>query len=81
MPGQLELNPSPVVAKDNIMTSKSETVFLHVSSGVANVHSVTGLPQNKGVNPSYCPNYTEIKYMKDVFSSSAILSQMPQLLL
>ena len=30
-----DLNPSPV-------TSKSETVFLHVNSSVANVHSVTG---------------------------------------
>ena len=66
MPGQLDLNPSPVVAKDKIMTSKSKTVFLHVNSCVANVHSVTGLPQKKGVNPSYCPIYTEIKYVKDV---------------
>ena len=44
-----DLNPSPV-------TSKSETVFLHVNSFVANVHSVTGLPQKKGVNPNYCYN-------------------------
>ena len=44
-----DLNPSPV-------TSKSKTVFLHVNSGVANVHSVTGLPQKKGVNPNYCYN-------------------------
>ena len=48
-----DLNPSPV-------TSKSKTVFLHVSSFVANVHSVTGLPQKKGVNPNYCYNHTEI---------------------
>ena len=40
-----DLNPSPV-------TSKSETVILHVNSSVANVHSVTGLPQKKGVNPT-----------------------------
>ena len=65
-PGQLDLNPSPVVAKDKIMTSKNETVFLHVNSCVANVHSVTGLPQKKGVNPNYCYNHTEIKYVKDV---------------
>ena len=54
-----DLNPSPV-------TSKSETVFLHVNSFVANVHSVTGLPQKKGVNSNYCYNHTEIKYVKDV---------------
>ena len=53
------LNPSPV-------TSKSETVFLHVNSCVANVHSVSGLPQRKGVIPMCCQNYTEIKYVKDV---------------
>ena len=28
VPGQLDLNPSPVVAKDNFMTSKSETIFI-----------------------------------------------------
>ena len=54
-----DLNPSPV-------TSKSKTVILHVNSCVANVHSVTGLPQKKGVNPNYCYNHTEIKYVKDV---------------
>ena len=54
-----DLNPSPV-------TSKSETVFLHLSSFVANVHSVTGLPQKKGVNPNYCCNHTEIKHVNDV---------------
>ena len=53
------LNPSPV-------TSKSETVILHVNSFVANVHSVTGLPQKKGVNPNYCYNHTEIKHVNDV---------------
>ena len=66
VPSQLDLNTSTVVAKDKIMTRKSETVLLHVNSFVINVHSVTGLPQKKGVNPSYCPNYTEIKYVKDV---------------
>ena len=53
------LNPSPV-------TSKSETVFLHVNSFVANVHPVTGLPQKKGVNPNYCYTHTEIKHVNDV---------------
>ena len=59
-----DLNPSPV-------TSKSETVFLHVNSFVANVHSVTGLPQKKGVKPNYCHNHTEIKYVKDLSSTSS----------
>ena len=79
VPGQLDLNPSPVVAKDKIMTSKSETVFLHVNSCVANVHSVTGLPQKKGVNPSYC-----LKYVKDVscvghLSSANLVTNAPTL--
>ena len=74
VPGQLDLNPSPVVAKDKTLTSKSETVFLHVNSCVANVHSVTGLPQKKGVNPNYCPNYTEIKYVKVVSCVSHLSS-------
>ena len=54
-----DLNPPPV-------TSKSVTVFLHVNSFVANVHSVTGLPQKKGVNPNYCYHHTEIKHVNDV---------------
>ena len=54
-----DLNPS-------LVTSKSETVFLHVNSFVANVHSVTGLPQKKGVNPNYCYNHTEIKHVNNV---------------
>ena len=54
-----DLNPPPV-------TSKSETVFLHVNSFVANVHSVTGLPQKKGINPNYCYHHTEIKHVNDV---------------
>ena len=48
------------------LTSKSETVNSHINSSVVNVHSVTGLPQKKGVIPLYCQNYTEIKYVKDV---------------
>ena len=64
------------------MPSKSETVFLHVNSCVANVHSVTGLPQKKGVNPSYCPNYAEIKYVIDVscvghMSSANLVTNAP----
>ena len=53
------LNPSPVI-------KKSETVVLHVNSFAANVHSVTGLPQKKGVNPNYCCTHTEIKHVNDV---------------
>ena len=52
--------------KHRALTNKSETVFLPVNFCVANVHSVTGLPQKKGVNPNYCYNLTEIKYVKDV---------------
>ena len=54
-----DLNPSPVA-------NKSETVFLHVNSFAANVHSVTGLRQKKGVNPNYCCTHTEIKHVNDV---------------
>ena len=54
-----DLNPSPV-------TSKNETIILHVNSSVANVHSVTGLPQKKGVNPNYCHSITEIKHVNSV---------------
>ena len=66
MPRQLDLNPSPMMAKNRDLSRKSKTVNLHVNSCVPNVHSVTGLPQKKGVNPNYCHNYTEIKYVKDV---------------
>ena len=59
--GQIGLNPCPVIAGD-----KKLTVHSHVHFCVANAHSVTGLPQNKGVNPIYCYNQTEIKYVKDV---------------
>ena len=54
------LNPSPVI-------KKSETVVLHVNSFAANVHSVTGLPHKKGVNPNYCCTHTEIKHVNDVY--------------
>ena len=59
--GQIGLNPCPVIAGD-----KKVTVHSHVDFCVANAHSVTGLPQKKGVNPNYCYNQTEIKYVKDV---------------
>ena len=64
VPGQKSLNPSPVMENHRALSNKSETVFLPVNSCVANVHSVTGLPQKKGVNPNYCYNQTEIKYVK-----------------
>ena len=61
------------------MTSKSKTVFLHVNSCVANVHSVTGLPQKKGVNPNYCYNQTEIKHVSCVghLRSANIVTNVP----
>ena len=58
--------PMTEFQKLRALTNKSETVFLPVNSCVANVHSVTGLPQKKGVNPNCCYNHTEIKYVKDV---------------
>ena len=60
------LNPTVVMAGSMDLTNKSETVNLPVNSCVTNVHFVTDLPQKKGVNPDYCHNYTEIKYVKDV---------------
>ena len=61
MSDQIGLNPCPVIAGD-----KKVTVHSHVDFCVANAHSVTGLPQEKGVNPNCCYNQTEIKYVKDV---------------
>ena len=68
------------------MTSKSETVFLHVNSFAANVHSVTGLPQKKGVNPNYCYNHTEIKHVNDVscvdhLSSANTVTNVPTIVI
>ena len=56
MSGKIEsLNPSPVIAGSKDLTSKSETVNLHVNSCVVNhVLFVKGYLQKKGVNPSYC---------------------------
>ena len=59
--GQGDLNPAPVVAGNSKVT-----LNLNVDSCVANAHIVTGLPQRKGVNPTYCQMYTEIKYVKNV---------------
>ena len=75
--GQTGLNPSPVIAED-----KKVTVTSHVDFCVANAHSVTGLPQKKGVNPNYCYKYTEIKYVKDVscvghLSSANLVTNAP----
>ena len=55
------LDPAPVVAENSKVT-----LNLTVNPCVANAHIVTGLPQRKGINPSACQMYTEIKYMKDV---------------
>ena len=73
MSGQIGLNPPPVIARD-----KKVTVHSHVDFCVANAHSVTGLPQKKGVIPSY----TEIKYVKDVscvghLSSANLVKNVP----
>ena len=59
--GQGDLNPAPVVAGNSKVT-----LNLNVDSYVANDHIVTRLPQRKGVNPTFCQMYTEIKYVKNV---------------
>ena len=59
--GQGGLNPAPVVSKNSKVTFN-----FNVDSHVANAHIVTGLPQRKGVNPTCCQIYTEIKYVKNV---------------
>ena len=59
--GQRDLNPAPVIAKNSKVT-----LNLNVDSHVANVHIVTGLPHRKGINPTFCQIYTEIKYVKNV---------------
>ena len=61
---QGDLNPAPVVAENSKVT-----LNLNVDSHVANAHIVTGFPQRKGVNPTFCQMYTEI------------LSTMPHMLL
>ena len=50
------------------------TLNLNVDFCVANAHIVTGLPQRKGVNPTYCQMYTEIKYVKDASCVSHLYS-------
>ena len=59
--GQGDLNPAPVVSENSKVT-----LNFNVDSHVANVHIVTGLPQRKSVNPTFCQMYTEIKYVKNV---------------
>ena len=59
--GQGDLNPAPVVSENSKVT-----LNFNVDSVVANAHIVTGLPQRKGVNPTFCQMYTEIKYVKNV---------------
>ena len=75
--GQGDLNPAPVVAG-----SSKVTLNLNVDSHVANAHIVTGLPQRKGINPTFCQMYTEIKYVKNVscvghLSSVNLLTNAP----
>ena len=48
------LNPPPVTDQ------KNSKVTFNVDSHVANAHIVTGLPQRKGVNPTFCQLYTEM---------------------
>ena len=62
MTSQGDLNPAPVVARNSKVT-----LNLNVDSYVANAHIVTRLPQRKGVNPTFCQMYTEIKYVKKCF--------------
>ena len=59
---QGDLNPAPVVAGNSKVT-----LNLNVDSHVANAHIVTGLPQRKGVSPTFCQMYTEIKYVKNAY--------------
>ena len=59
--GQGGLNPAPVVSKNSKVT-----LNFNVDSHVANAHIVTGLPQRKGVNPTFCQMYTKIKYVRNV---------------
>ena len=75
--GQGDLNPAPVVAGNSKVT-----LNLNVDSHVANAHIVTGLPQRKGVNPTFCQMYTEIKYVKNVscvghLSSVSLVNNAP----
>ena len=65
------LNPPPVTDQ------KNSKVTLNVDSHVANAHIVTGLPQRKGVNPTFCQIYTEIKYVKSVSCVGHLCSVNP----
>ena len=77
VPGQIDLNQPPVIARD-----KKVTVNCHVDFCVANADFVTRLPQKKGVNPNCCQMYIEIKYVKDVscvghLSSANLITNVP----
>ena len=48
------------------ITSKKDTVRTVNSCVVNHAHSVTGLPQKKGVIPNYCYLCPEIKHVKGV---------------
>ena len=63
-----------MTVKDRDLNNRSETVNLLVNSCVANAHSVIGLQQKKVVNPNYCHNYIEIKYVKDCNSNSTFIA-------
>ena len=72
--------------KDFSVTSKRETVNLHVNSCVVNpVLFAKGYPQKKGVNPRYCYYCQRIKCVKDVscvghLSSVNIVTNVPTVL-
>ena len=62
--------------KDLSVTSKRETVNLHVNSCVVSpVLFVKGYPQKKGVIPSYCYHCQRIKCVKDVFCVDHLSSE------
>ena len=77
------LNPSPVIAGKKDLTSKRETVNLHVNSSVVNpVLIVKGYSQKKGVNSSYCHHSQRLKCVKDVscvhhLSSGNLVTNVP----
>ena len=68
--GKVEsMNPPPVLAvkKDVSVSSKRESVNLHVNScAVSPFLFAKGHPQKKGVNPRYGYLCQRIKYVKDV---------------
>ena len=63
--GQIGLNPSPMMAKDRDLTSKSETKFT-CKLLCCKCSFCYRVSQKKGVIPNYFHDFTEIKYVKDV---------------